>query len=135
MPYISPILPGSTSDAISVKSSEDDNSNNAACESSSPEFKPDDPSHAYTWPSSYDCWTDVTTAVHAQALSVNKQVSICAKLSNSKRKVYRCSHWLAANKKHIKLVRFTNYFTLLFLYTLVCLIHLFATLSVLSLRC
>jgi hypothetical protein len=31
-------------------------------------------------------------AVHAHALSVNKQVSIVAKLSNSKRKVYRCSH-------------------------------------------
>ncbi len=109
IPYISPIMPGATSDAISVKSSEDDIINNDACEASSYQFEPEDQNDAFMWPSSYDSWTNVTTAVHAQALSVNKQVSIVAKLSNSKRKVYRCSHWIAANKKHIKLVRLISY--------------------------
>jgi hypothetical protein len=121
IPYISSIMPGATSDVLYVKSCEDDHSNNAAYDSSLDELKPDDRSHTFLWPSTYDCWTNVTTAVHAQALSVNKQVSIVARLSNSKRKVYRCSHWIAAYKKHLKLVRFYILFTSLYFYTLVCL--------------
>ena len=81
------------------------------------------PTQAFMWPSSYASWTDVTTAVHALALSVNKQVSIVAKLSNSKRKVYRCSHWIAANKKHFKIVRFVLCYILLPLHTYMYIIN------------
>ena len=100
-----PIFPGSTQEVLSVQGSEDDDTNNGNYDAPFEEMTTNVPTQAFTWPTSYASWTDVTTAVHAQALSVNKQVSIVAKFSNSKRKVYRCSHWIAANKKHVKLVR------------------------------
>jgi hypothetical protein len=106
-----------TEEAISVKGSDDDDSINADCDATYDEMTTEVPNQAFMWLSSYASWTEVTTAVHAQALSVNKQVSIVAKLSNSKRKVYRYSHWIAANKKHLKLVRFILCYTLLPLYT------------------
>ena len=103
-----PIFPGSTQEVLSVQGSEDDDNNNGNYDAPFEEMTTNVPMQAFMWPESYASWTDVTTAVHAQALSVNKQVSIVGKLSNSKRKVYRCSHWIAANKKHVKLVRLIN---------------------------
>jgi hypothetical protein len=103
-----PIFPGSTQEVLSVQGSEDDDNNNGNYDAPFEEMTTNVPMQAFMWPESYASWTDVTTAVHAQALSVNKQVSIVGKLSNSKRKAYRCSHWIAANKKHVKLVRLIN---------------------------
>jgi hypothetical protein len=102
------IFPGYTQEVVSVQGSDDDDNNNANCDAPFEDMTTNVPTQAFMWPPSYASWTEVTTAVHAQALSVNKQVSIVAKFSNSKHKVYRCSHWIAANKKHVKLVRLTN---------------------------
>jgi hypothetical protein len=105
----SPIFSSSTQEAISVQSSDDDDSNNSDFNAPDDEMTANVPTQTFMWPSAYASWTEVTAAVHAQALSVNKQVSIVAKFSNSKRKVYRCSHWIAANKKHVKLVKYISY--------------------------
>ena len=121
--YVLPNFPGYTEEAISVNGSDDDDSSNADIYATYDELTTKVPTQAFMWPSSYASWTDVTTAVHALALSVNKQVSIVAKLSNSKRKVYRCSHWIAANKKHFKLVRFVLCYILLPLHTYMCIIN------------
>ena len=108
-----PLCTRCTEEAISVKGSDDDYSINGDFDTSDDEMRNEVPRQAFEWPSSYASWTEVTMAVHAHALSVNKQVSIVGKLSNSKRKVYRCSHWIAANKKHLKAVRFILCYILL----------------------
>ena len=103
-----------------LKGSDDDYSINGDFDTTDDEMLNEVPRQAFKWPSSYASWTEVTMAVHAHALSVNKQVSIVAKLSNSKRKVYRCSHWIAANKKHLKAVRFILCYILLYLHIYIC---------------
>ena len=115
-----PLFTRCTEEAISVKGSDDDYSINGDFDTTDDEMLNEVPRQAFKWPSSYASWTEVTMAVHAHALSVNKQVSIVAKLSNSKRKVYRCSHWIAANKKHLKAVRFILCYILLYLHIYIC---------------
>ena len=53
----------------------------------------------------FTSWKDITNAVHSEALSQNKQVSCTASLSGSKKKVYKCVHYLGCAKRHVQEVR------------------------------
>ena len=53
----------------------------------------------------FSSWKDITNAVHREALRDNKQVSCTASLSGSKKKVYKCVHWLGCFKRHLQKVR------------------------------
>ncbi len=53
----------------------------------------------------FTSWKDITNAVHSEALSHNKQVSSTASLSGSRKKVYKCVHFLGCAKRHVQEVR------------------------------
>ncbi len=68
--YVPTIFPGYTDDAISVKGSDDEDSINTDLDATYDEMRNAISTQAFMWPSSYASCTEVTMAVHAQALSV-----------------------------------------------------------------